>query len=109
MQDLVADEGAAPIRFSHVSIQAGLSDPRVNAIHQDAAGFIWIATDDGLNRYDGREFRVYRPPSAEGERAKSFNIKALHEAVDGSLWVGGENNGFSRFDPVTETFRITSS
>ena len=101
---LPAAEEVDPIRFQHISIEAGLSDPRVNAIHQDAEGFIWIATDDGLSRFDGREFRVYRPPVAEGERAKSFHVNAIHEAADGSFWVGGENTGFSRFDPVVGEF-----
>ncbi len=48
------------IKFEHLSAEDGLSNSYVNCLLQDQVGFIWFGTDDGLNRYDGYEIKVYR-------------------------------------------------
>ena len=48
-----------PIKFVHLSIEDGLSENDARAILQDQLGFIWIGTQDGLNRYDGYDFKVF--------------------------------------------------
>ena len=48
------------LAFQRITAADGLSSSFINDIHQDRAGFVWFATNDGLNRYDGHEFRVYR-------------------------------------------------
>ena len=47
------------LKFQTISIKDGLSSNSINDIVKDVNGFIWVATDDGLNRYDGKEIRVY--------------------------------------------------
>ena len=52
------------LRFEALSTGHGLSHASVNCIHQDRQGFMWFGTNDGLNRYDGNEFLVFRPEPA---------------------------------------------
>jgi ligand-binding sensor domain-containing protein len=53
------------IRFDHVSVEQGLSNFSINDIVQDRQGFLWFATEDGLNKYDGYEFKVYKFDAAD--------------------------------------------
>jgi ligand-binding sensor domain-containing protein len=48
------------VKFSRVEANAELSNSKVNCILQDSKGFLWVGTEDGLNRFDGYEFKVYR-------------------------------------------------
>jgi ligand-binding sensor domain-containing protein len=58
--------------FEHFSIPEGLSNPTVFSILQDSYGFIWIGTADGLNRYDGFEFKVYKNDPADCQVGEKF-------------------------------------
>jgi ligand-binding sensor domain-containing protein len=49
-----------PVKFSHLTVNEGLSNSAVNCVLQDSQGYIWIATQDGLNRYDGYKVEVFR-------------------------------------------------
>src|SRR4051812_45877743 len=51
----------------HLSVEQGLSSNQVTAICEDREGFLWIGTDDGLNKYDGYSFTVYLPDPADPE------------------------------------------
>ena len=59
---IVADISSAspPLRFTHLTTDNGLSQNRINAILQDRQGFMWFGTEDGLNRYDGNTFVVFK-------------------------------------------------
>jgi signal transduction histidine kinase/ligand-binding sensor domain-containing protein len=96
-------EEPPPLRVRRMFLEAGLSHPWVHCIHQDRNGFMWFGTMDGLNRYDGNEFRVFRPQRLEGE-PDHFSVRTIHEDDQGMLWVGGINNGFSLFDPSVGKF-----
>lgn len=96
--------------FEQLDISDGLSQNSVNALLQDRHGFLWIATQDGLNRYDGYSFRVYRPgPSETGaglasRPGPSANvIWELYEDSEGVLWIGTAN-GLNRFQRDSDTF-----
>ncbi|MDG2392316.1 MAG: two-component regulator propeller domain-containing protein, partial [Thalassotalea sp.] len=56
----IASDSQAPLKFQQFSTEQGLSQSSVYSIAQDKEGFLWIATQDGLNRYDGYEFKYYR-------------------------------------------------
>ncbi len=96
------------IQFEHLTIEDGLSQSSVYDIMQDSRGFMWFATQDGLNRYDGHEFEVYkRQPFDTASYAVNF-IWSIAEAPDGAIWTGMNNGGVSRLDPVTgkvQTYR----
>ncbi|WP_010522879.1 two-component regulator propeller domain-containing protein [Aquimarina agarivorans] len=91
------------ITFEHITSQQGLSQNDVNSICQDHNGFIWLATHDGLNKYDGYSFTTYRA-SAENKNSLATNL--INELVvdnDGFIWTLNIDKGISRFDPETET------
>ncbi len=104
-----ADEGhAAPNlggRFESITTDDGLSSSVVTSIIQDRHGFIWIGTDEGLNRYDGYRFKVYNNNPDNADSIANNSIAALYEDADGIIWIVYQRGGFSRFDPETDTFR----
>jgi signal transduction histidine kinase/DNA-binding response OmpR family regulator/streptogramin lyase len=84
-------------------ISQGLSNNSVRCVLQDHHGFIWMGTYDGLNRYDGREFRVFRNRLNDTASLPHNYIYALHEDRSGNLWVG-TGQGVVRYDPVRAAF-----
>ncbi len=91
------------IRFFQLPANAGLSQSRVTQIVQDGQGFLWFATQHGVDRYDGYEFKVFKnEPGQTGSLCGVF-VTSLFEDRAGNLWVGCEA-GVDRFDPTTETF-----
>ena len=90
-------------RFRHFTVEHGLSQNTVRAILQDRHGFLWAATEEGLNRYDGYSFKVYRHDAADASSLPSDIVTALYEDRKGRFWVGARG-GVCRFDPRTETF-----
>jgi ligand-binding sensor domain-containing protein/signal transduction histidine kinase len=99
--------GDVPVRdlkFTHLTTNDGLSQSYVTAILQDRRGFMWFATRDGLNRYDGNTFLVYKNnPNDPGSLSSNF-IQDLMEDERGYLWIA-TNTGVNKFDPTTE--RVT--
>ncbi len=90
--------------FEHISIEEGLSSSTVNSIIQDKKGFLWIATENGLNRYDGYTFEVYRN-NPEDSLSLSHNfIWSLAEDNNGFIWIATDGGGLNKFDPATEKF-----
>ena len=73
-------------KFEHLSPSDGLSSSSVNTILQDSRGFMWFGTNDGLNRYDGRNFKIFRRPNG----LNSNFINVLHEDERQNLWVATE-------------------
>jgi ligand-binding sensor domain-containing protein/DNA-binding response OmpR family regulator len=86
------------IRLEQLTTREGLSQNTVRCLLQDKKGFIWIGTLNGLNRYDGRKFIVYRPEISDNR------IRELHEDKQGLIWVKTAEGRFYCFDPVKESF-----
>jgi len=91
-------------RFEHLNLEDGLSQNSVFSILQDQQGFLWFATEDGLNKFDGYQFKIYRHELGNSSSLSDNFITALHQDSSGYIWIGTEN-GLNRFDPVSETFR----
>jgi len=93
------------IRFARLSTPDGLSQIKVSHILQDDQGFMWFATLYGLNRYDGREFKVFAhdPKDPNSLSGAAVIGEALFKDRDGALWIGCDEI-LNKFDPATETF-----
>jgi ligand-binding sensor domain-containing protein len=87
--------------FKEYGQDAGLTNLDVYCLMQDRIGFLWVGTENGLFRYDGRQFRAY----AKAQGLPSAQIEALHETADGEIWVG-TTQGLARLKGDTfETVR----
>ena len=94
----------ATLRFSHYGLEEGLSQSTVQAFLQDQEGFPWIGTQDGLNRFDGYSFLVFRPDPHNPNSISSGEIFSLSQSSNGTIWIG-TNAGLNRYDPVTGKFQ----
>ena len=92
----------AVFRFDHFTSEQGLSHNTVTSIAQDKEGFLWFGTEDGLNRFDGYAFHVYKYNPADSTSLRSSWIRTLFVGNDGTLWVG--TVGLHRYDPLSDSF-----
>ncbi|HTL08050.1 MAG TPA: two-component regulator propeller domain-containing protein [Chitinophagaceae bacterium] len=96
------------LKFDHLDIASGLSQNNVACVLQDSRGFMWFGTRDGLNKYDGYKFTIYRHSNTDPYSISNNFITALVEDSSGNIWVG-TRGGLSRYDRRTDRFqRFTS-
>ena len=91
--------------FKKIGVESGLSHPSVTSIIQDTAGYLWLSTQFGLNRYDGRRFDVFTQTFQSKSGLQSSLIQGVYQDSRGRIWVGTRTKGLHRFLPETETFR----
>ncbi|MBS1744154.1 MAG: helix-turn-helix domain-containing protein [Bacteroidetes bacterium] len=84
--------------YESISIAQGLSQGMVFDIMQDKDGFIWVATKNGLNRYDGYDFKVFTNDPYDDRSLSSNTILKLFEDSKGRIWIGTENGGLNIYD-----------
>ena len=89
--------------IEHISTEQGLSHRNVNCVMEDSYGFLWIGTADGLNRYDGYEFVVYKNDVWDTTSLSSPIISILTEDENGNIWVGTPN-GLNLYQRHTDSF-----
>ncbi len=92
------------VRFQHYGVQDGLSQTSARALLQDESGYVWVGTQDGLNRFDGYEFRVYRNDPQRDDSLPDNHITVLEPARGGGFWVGTLGGGLARYLPQREAF-----
>ncbi|MEW6511661.1 MAG: two-component regulator propeller domain-containing protein [Bacteroidota bacterium] len=92
--------------FEHLTVKEGLSQGTVISIFQDARGFMWFGTQDGLNRYDGYECKVFKSKNEDPSSLNDNFIVAVVEDSSSALWIETLNSPatLNRYDPATETF-----
>ena len=93
-----AEDLSGEYYFKNISMQQGLSHTTVTSIIQDRRGFIWFGTHNGLNRFDGKMFRIYNSGNSDLER--NFT-SGLMEDSSGRLWVGTDD-GIFLYNPDTD-------
>ena len=81
--------GQNKVNFERYSVKDGLSSSVVNSICQDRYGFLWIATENGLNRFDGYKFKVYKHDPNDSTSLPGDNIISVMEDHEGNIWVAG--------------------
>ncbi len=92
------------IHFKRISIDEGLSQNSIFSIIQDSKGFVWFGTQDGLNKYDGYKFTIYKPDPGMPDTLSHNLILTLCEDRSGMIWIGTGGGGLNRFDPKQEKF-----
>jgi signal transduction histidine kinase/ligand-binding sensor domain-containing protein/DNA-binding response OmpR family regulator len=92
------------IAFKHITVENGLSNNKVNCVLEDKAGFIWFGTDDGLNRFDGYDIKIYRNRHDDKNSISSNGIWTIFEDEDGFLWIGTKAGELNRYNPQLDKF-----
>lgn len=91
-------------KLDELTIEDGLTQGMIHDILQDSLGFMWFATKDGLNRYDGYGFELYSHFPADSFSLSGHIVNVLFEDTYGRIWAGTHNNGLNIFDRKTERF-----
>ncbi|NJN28589.1 MAG: response regulator [Cyclobacteriaceae bacterium] len=91
------------IRFDHLNIEHGLSQNTVNTILKDSHGYMWFGTNDGLNKYDGYSFKVYRQHPDDSTTISNSKIFSIVEDRHGNIWIATAN-GLNRYNRKTDDF-----
>ncbi|NJO01086.1 MAG: hypothetical protein HC880_04740 [Bacteroidia bacterium] len=92
------------MQFDHICLKDGLPHSVVAKIIQDKEGFLWFATGNGLARYDGYDFTVYRPDASDPYSIKDANIRNVVQDKAGNLWIATAFEGLNKFDRYREQF-----
>ncbi len=92
------------IKFEQISIEHGLSQGTASCIIQDNRGFMWFGTQNGLNRYDGHEFKPHTSNSNNLDTLSHNLVISIFKDQSGIIWIGTQGGGLNKFDPETEKF-----
>ena len=91
------------LRFKHYTTIDGLSQGYINRMTQDSRGFMWFSTQDGVNRFDGYNFKVFKPIYNDSNSIAGTSINTIVEDKSGMLWMGS-NEALNRYDFKTNGF-----
>lgn len=91
--------------FEELSIRNGLSNNVVLAFYQDKQGFMWIGTHDGLNKFDGYKFTVYKKKEHNSNSLSDNITRSITEDDHGNLWIGTNNGGLNKYDKKKNIFK----
>ncbi len=95
---------AQSLPFQKLTTTNGLSNNYVNNVIQDKTGFLWFSTDDGLNRFDGYEFKIFRSNQSDKNSVSDNSTLALTEDENGKIWIGTKNGFINCYDPLYNKF-----
>lgn len=101
-QELVSSQNN--LKFKHFSSKEGLSQSSVITIFQDKKGYIWFGTRDGLNKFDGNKFTVYRSNYRDSTSLSHSWVTAIFEDQQGNLWIGTKD-GLNKYDRGKDNFK----
>ena len=102
---LIRTVHAQPFYFKHYFVENGLSNNSVTCSLQDKNGFLWFGTINGLNRFDGYSFRIFRHDAEDSNSIGSSFIRCLYEDNKGNIWAG-TNKGIYIYNPHSEKFSL---
>ena len=96
------------IVFNHLTIDDGLSQSSVTCILQDKQGFMWFGTQDGLNRFDGYNFKIFKNNPNDSTSLSDNFIFSIYEDQSGTLYIETQSGTFHRYNPRLESFRVVN-
>jgi hypothetical protein len=94
--------GQKEVRIERITVDQGLSQSSISAITQDKYGYLWVATLDGLNRYDGREFKIYKHSNNDPKSLYRDHVSKLYMDSRQTLWVCHQGV-IARYNPQDDT------
>ncbi|RDK83465.1 two-component regulator propeller domain-containing protein [Marinirhabdus gelatinilytica] len=92
------------ISFGELTVEQGLSQNSVVSIAQDSTGYMWFATQDGLNRYDGKQFYHYGKQFDDVTRSTYSKLGKVYVDRDGKLWIIPKTGTLERYNQVLDNF-----
>ncbi|MBI1307550.1 MAG: hypothetical protein GC181_13190 [Bacteroidetes bacterium] len=93
------------IHFENIGRENGLAQSTINGILQGKEGFMWFATAEGLHRFDGYEFKVFKHDARDSTSLSNNHITTIYEDSRGYIWVGTYTGEVNRFDKITHKFQ----
>lgn len=96
-------------KFVHYTINDGFSQSAVGCFAQDGLGYLWFGTKDGLNRFDGFEFTIFKNVPTNPNTIAANNITSIASDNNGEVWIGTDLGTLDRFDQRTHTFQHYTS
>lgn len=97
---------AQDLRFNHLTNTDGLSQSVVNCMLEDKLGFIWMGTQDGLNKYDGYSITILKNNPHDSLSLSGNNILSIFEDNEGLIWIGTNESGLSIYNRFSNTFKV---
>ena len=94
------------IVFNHLAVEDGLSHSAVTCIFQDSRGFMWFGTQDGLNKYDGYNFKLFKNDPSDPTSLTDNFIFSIYEDSAGKLYIQTQSGVLHAYDPASESFQI---
>lgn len=101
---VIAQPGITSVNFKHLNVDNGLSQGVNNAVYKDSRGYIWISSFDGLNKYNGNGFTVYRENPADSFSVRGTLFLNILEDKQGNIWAGS-NHGINKYERMYGRFR----
>ena len=89
--------------FENIDQSSGLSNTRVTSIVHENGGFVWMGTKNGLNRYDGKDIKIY---NKQNSALSANDIADLYLDKDGNLWIATLGGGLNRYDARQNSFEV---
>ncbi|MGQ1891471.1 ATP-binding protein [Thermophagus sp. OGC60D27] len=93
------------VRFDHFDISGGLSQNNINGLVIDDKGNIWVGTLDGLNKYNGYAFEIFKPISGESEGISGNHIISMGSGLNGDIWITTREGVLNRYQADVKSFR----
>lgn len=92
--------------YQYLGVEDGLSNRRVYYIQKDKTGYMWFLTHEGIDRYDGKEFKQYKLMDGDVEINSLLNLNWLYMDEDGVLWEIGKKGKVFRYDEIHDSFEL---
>jgi len=94
------------INFNHLTVENGLSQSAVTCIFQDSKGFMWFGTQDGLNRYDGYKFKIFKNSPSDPQSLTDNFVFSIFEDQSQTLFIETQSGNFHKYNPLKESFTV---